>query len=65
MTEMQDVKKSRGTGWIIAAAVLYAFALYGLVQAVSPQRTGYEVFGVLLWTAVATALLLRGLRSRR
>lgn len=65
MTEMQGAKERRGTGWLIAAAIVYAFALYGVVRSIAPDRTGYEIVGVLFWAAVGTGLLLRGLRLRR
>lgn len=65
MTETPNTKTRRGAGWIIAAVIVYAFALYGVVRLIAPDRTGYEVIGVLLWAAVGTALLLRGLSLRR
>lgn len=65
MTETPNTNARRGTGWIIAAAIVYAFALYGVMRSIAPDRTGYEIVGVLFWAAVGTGLLLRGLRLRR
>jgi hypothetical protein len=65
MTETGDVKKGRGTGWIIAASAVYAFALFGLVRPVGADELGYKLLAVVVWAIVGTVLLLRGLRKRR
>ncbi|AGW41744.1 D-alanyl-D-alanine carboxypeptidase [Leifsonia xyli subsp. cynodontis DSM 46306] len=65
MTESKDVKKGRGTGWIIAAAAVYAWGLGILVRPVGTDEFGYKLFAVVFCAVVGTVLLLRGLRKRR
>jgi hypothetical protein len=62
MTETPDVKKGRGTGWIVAAAAVYVWGLLVLVQPAG--EFVYKAVGVIVLATLGTWFLLRGLRKR-